>query len=41
MAEEWSPELVLGVTALVPADYVPEPELRLELTAGSRRCDTD
>jgi transcription-repair coupling factor (superfamily II helicase) len=31
--DEWTPELVLGVTALVPADYVPEPELRLELYA--------
>ncbi|MFL5335615.1 MAG: DEAD/DEAH box helicase [Geminicoccaceae bacterium] len=29
--EEWSPELALGVPASIPEEYVPEPEIRLEL----------
>nr|USU34227.1 DEAD/DEAH box helicase [Methylobacterium sp. OTU13CASTA1] len=30
-AEDWTPEIRLGLTGSVPADYVPEPELRLSL----------
>jgi transcription-repair coupling factor (superfamily II helicase) len=31
VAEEWLPEVELGVPATLPADYVPEPEVRLEI----------
>ena len=30
-AEDWTPDIHLGLTGRVPADYVPEPELRLSL----------
>ncbi|MGA8756105.1 MAG: TRCF domain-containing protein [Stellaceae bacterium] len=29
--EEWQPELRLGVPAIIPADYIPEDELRVRL----------
>lgn len=41
VAEEWSPALALGVPASIPADYVPEPELRLELHGRLSRTETD
>ena len=31
-AEDWSPEVRVGLSGRVPADYVPEPEIRLSLT---------
>ncbi len=31
-AEDWSPEVRIGLAGRVPADYVPEPEIRLSLT---------
>ncbi|MFG5118588.1 helicase-related protein [Methylorubrum sp. POS3] len=31
-AEDWSPDLRIGVSGRVPADYIPEPEIRLSLT---------
>jgi transcription-repair coupling factor (superfamily II helicase) len=33
LAEEWSPELHLGVSGRIPPDYVPEPEVRINLYA--------
>jgi transcription-repair coupling factor (superfamily II helicase) len=30
-AEDWTPEIALGLAATVPAAYVPEPEIRLSL----------
>ncbi|MGU3664295.1 DEAD/DEAH box helicase [Methylobacterium sp. A49B] len=30
-AEDWSPEIELGLPSRIPADYVPEPEIRLSL----------
>ncbi|KQQ48860.1 DEAD/DEAH box helicase [Methylobacterium sp. Leaf125] len=30
-AEDWNPEIRLGLSGAVPADYVPEPEVRLSL----------
>ncbi|WP_457107888.1 DEAD/DEAH box helicase [Methylobacterium sp. P5_C11] len=30
-AEDWSPEIDLGLPSRIPADYVPEPEIRLSL----------
>ncbi|MFY9290173.1 MAG: DEAD/DEAH box helicase [Methylorubrum rhodinum] len=30
-AEDWSPEVRIGLSGRVPADYVPEPEIRLSL----------
>jgi transcription-repair coupling factor (superfamily II helicase) len=30
-AEDWSPEIALGLPSRIPADYVPEPEIRLSL----------
>ncbi len=33
----WTPEVALGVSALLPAEYVPEPDLRLELYARLAR----
>ncbi|NNM71836.1 transcription-repair coupling factor [Enterovirga aerilata] len=35
--EEWVPELNIGVSARIPADYVPEPEVRLNLYAKIAR----
>ena len=35
--EEWVPELNVGVSGLLPADYIPEPELRLNLYARLER----
>jgi transcription-repair coupling factor (superfamily II helicase) len=35
--EDWSPELELGTAYLLPADYVPESELRLDLYARLAR----
>jgi transcription-repair coupling factor (superfamily II helicase) len=29
--EEWTPELALGVHAFLPTDYVPQPQVRLEI----------
>jgi transcription-repair coupling factor (superfamily II helicase) len=39
VAEDWTPELRLGTGAAIPADYVPEPELRLDLYARLARLD--
>jgi transcription-repair coupling factor (superfamily II helicase) len=36
--EEWSPEVHIGVSGLIPADYVPEPEVRLNLYARIARA---
>ncbi|MCJ2069139.1 DEAD/DEAH box helicase [Methylobacterium sp. J-030] len=30
-AEDWSPEIALGLPSRIPEDYVPEPEIRLSL----------
>ncbi|MCJ2125333.1 DEAD/DEAH box helicase [Methylobacterium sp. J-077] len=30
-AEDWSPEIEIGLPSRIPADYVPEPEIRLSL----------
>jgi len=30
-AEDWTPDLVLGLAATIPDSYVPEPEIRLDL----------
>jgi transcription-repair coupling factor (superfamily II helicase) len=32
-AQDWRPELNIGVTGAIPADYVPEPEVRISLYA--------
>ncbi|MEJ1160936.1 TRCF domain-containing protein [Prosthecomicrobium sp. N25] len=39
-AEDWAPVLNLGVPAAIPADYVPEPEVRLDLYFRLERLDT-
>jgi transcription-repair coupling factor (superfamily II helicase) len=31
LAEDWSPEIELGLPSRIPEDYVPEPEIRLSL----------
>ncbi len=30
-AEDWTPEIALGLAAIIPDSYVPEPEIRLDL----------
>ena len=39
-AEDWSPEVRIGLSGRVPADYVPEPEIRLSLTTRLLRLRT-
>jgi transcription-repair coupling factor (superfamily II helicase) len=39
--EEWVPELNIGISARIPPDYVPEPEVRLNLYAKSREASTE
>lgn len=34
---EWAPELNLGVTGLIPPDYVADPEIRINLYARASR----
>jgi transcription-repair coupling factor (superfamily II helicase) len=41
MEEDWSPELELGTGYILPADYVPEPELRLDLYARLARLGSE
>ena len=36
-AEDWNPEIRLGLSGAVPADYVPEPEVRLSLYTRTLR----
>ncbi|MCJ2035652.1 helicase-related protein [Methylobacterium sp. J-068] len=36
-AEDWNPEIRLGLSGAVPADYVPEPEVRLGLYTRTLR----
>ncbi|WP_232629276.1 helicase-related protein [Methylobacterium sp. Leaf118] len=38
-AEDWTPEVKLGLIGRVPADYVPEPEIRLSLTTRLLRLE--
>ncbi|MDB5591462.1 TRCF domain-containing protein [Enterovirga sp.] len=37
-AEDWSPELNIGASGLIPDSYVPEPEMRLNLYARIARA---
>ena len=37
VAEDWNPEIRLGLSGAVPADYVPEPEVRLSLYTRTLR----
>ncbi|HWL69506.1 MAG TPA: DEAD/DEAH box helicase [Geminicoccus sp.] len=37
VADDWLPELHLGVTGRIPADYVPEPDMRIDLYARAAR----
>ncbi|MDB5511475.1 MAG: box helicase domain protein [Enterovirga sp.] len=37
VAEEWIPDLNIGLSGRIPADYVPEPEVRLNLYARVAR----
>ena len=39
-AEDWSPEVRIGLSGRVPADYIPEPEIRLSLTTRLLRLRT-
>jgi transcription-repair coupling factor (superfamily II helicase) len=39
--DRWSPELSLGLSGGLPADWIPEPELRVALYARMARIDTD
>ena len=38
--EDWTPELNLGLGGLIPADYVPEPEVRINLYARLAKTET-
>jgi len=38
--EDWTPELNLGPGGLIPEDYVPEPEVRINLYARLARTET-
>uniref|UniRef100_UPI002AB2079F TRCF domain-containing protein n=1 Tax=Geminicoccus flavidas TaxID=2506407 RepID=UPI002AB2079F len=37
VADDWLPELHLGVTGQIPTDYVPEPDMRIDLYARAAR----
>jgi transcription-repair coupling factor (superfamily II helicase) len=39
-AEEWEPELNLGTTGCIPAEYVPEAEVRINLYARVAALDS-
>ncbi|MGN7127624.1 helicase-related protein [Methylorubrum thiocyanatum] len=40
-AEDWSPEVRIGLNGRVPADYIPEPEIRLSLYTRLLRLRTE
>ncbi|MBD8908343.1 helicase-related protein [Methylorubrum zatmanii] len=40
-AEDWSPEVRIGLSGRVPADYIPEPEIRLSLYTRLLRLRTE
>lgn len=39
--EDWRPELNLGAAGAIPPDWVPEPEVRIDLHARLARLDSD
>ncbi|MDQ4059883.1 MAG: transcription-repair coupling factor, partial [Pseudomonadota bacterium] len=40
-AEQWSPQITIGVPVLIPEDYVPDLQLRLDLYRRLARIDDD
>jgi transcription-repair coupling factor (superfamily II helicase) len=41
VAEDWRPELNVGRKGLIPADYIPEPEVRINLYARIAKLDSE